>query len=394
MEATLIGALIIGGHVQGLGLVRALGVMGVPICLLDINNLNISKYSKYCNKFINLPTNFFNSSDEFCYSLKKINEVYNLQDWIIFPTDDLAVSYISQNKRELSEYFTIWTPDWECIKYCYNKNLSYRMAEKIGLPIPQSYFPEDISDLNEVNYLFKYPLIIKPSVMHEFYKITKQKVFIVNDKEELKREYLKACAIIKPTDVIIQEIIPGSADSQYSFGSFFKNTQALAYIQCRRSRQIPMDFGKASTFVEIVDAPELHTMGSKFLSAINYYGLSEVEFKKDSRDGKFKILDINPRTWKWHSLALEYGINLPYHLYCDLTEKEINVGETSKQGLKWVDFYSDFYVVINELLKGKMDIHDYLQSLKGKKTESVFSFDDLVPFIMETLLLPYLWKKR
>ena len=391
----MIGAIVIGGHVQGLGLIRALGMKRIPVYLLDTTNYNISRYSKYCKKFIQMPFEVWDSSDNFIGFLKKIHKIYNLDEWIIFPTDDLTVAYLSKNKHELAEYFTIWTPEWDCVKYCYDKKLTYKLAESIGIPIPKSYFPEGIFDLSEVDYLFQYPIIIKPAIMHEFYKKTKHKVFVIHNKEDLKRKYLKACSATNPSDIIIQEIIPGGPENLYSFGSFFNNGEAVASIMGRRSRQIPMDFGKASTFAELCEIPEIYEFGIKLLKAINYYGLSEVEFKKDPRDGIYKLLEVNPRTWKWHSIALLAGINLPYCLYCDMIERKLKISNNkNRRDVKWIDLYTDLYIVIGEMLKGKMSISDYLVSLNGEKTDAVLSFEDLKPFIMETILLPYLWKER
>ncbi len=61
----MIGAVVIGGHVQGLGLLRALGIMGIPTYLLDETNQNIARYSKYCNNFIKLPACAFSSATDF-----------------------------------------------------------------------------------------------------------------------------------------------------------------------------------------------------------------------------------------------------------------------------------------------------------------------------------------
>jgi predicted ATP-grasp superfamily ATP-dependent carboligase len=349
----MIGALVIGGHVQGLGLIRALGMKRIPVYLLDTTNYNISRYSRYCKKFIQLPPDIYDSSDNFIDFMKKIYEHYKLDKWIIFPTDDLTVAYLSKNKQELSEYFTIWTPEWDCVKYCYDKKLTYKIAESIGIPIPKSYFPEDVSDLSEVDYLFQYPIIIKPAIMHEFYKKTKHKVFVVNSKDDLKEKYLKACSATKPSDIIIQEIIPGGPENLYSFGSFFKNGEAIAYITGQRSRQIPMDFGKASTFVELCEISKIYELAAKLLKAIDYYGLSEVEFKRDPRDGIYKLLEINPRTWKWHTIALLAGINLPYLLYCDMIEGKLKISNNkNRRDAKWIDLYTDLYIVIGEMLKG------------------------------------------
>ena len=104
--------------------------------------------------------------------------------------------------------------------------------------------------------------------MHEFYKKTKHKVFVIHNKEDLKRKYLKACSATNPSDIIIQEIIPGGPENLYSFGSFFNNGEAVASIMGRRSRQIPMDFGKASTFAELCEIPEIYEFGIKLLVCV------------------------------------------------------------------------------------------------------------------------------
>lgn len=391
----MIGALVIGGHVQGLGLIRALGMERIPVYLLDTTKYNISRYSKYCKKFIKMPLDIYDSSDIFINFLKKIHKIYNLDKWIIFPTDDLTVAYLSKNKHELSEYFTIWTPEWDCVKYCYDKKLTYKLAESIGIPIPKSYFPEDASDLNDVDYLFQYPLIIKPAIMHEFYKATKHKAFVVNSKEDLKEKYLKACSATKPSDIIIQEIIPGGPENLFSFCPFFKKGKAIASIIGQRSRQIPMDFGKASTFVELCEIPEIYELGIKMLKTIGYYGLSEVEFKRDPRDEIYKLLEINPRTWKWHSITLSAGVNLPYLLYCDLIGREFEIlNDKNAENIKWIDLYTDLYISVSEIIKRRLSVREYLKSLNGKKSFSVLALDDPLPFVMETFLLIYLWKQR
>jgi hypothetical protein len=78
-----------------------------------------------------------------------------------------------------------------------------------------------------------------------------------------------------------------------------------------------------------------------------------------------------------------------------MIERKLKISNNkNRRDVKWVDLYTDLYIVIGEMLKGKMSISDYLVSLNGEKTDAVLSFEDLKPFIMETILLPYLWKER
>ena len=115
--------------------------------------------------------------------------------------------------------------------------------------------------------------------------------------------------------ILIQELIPGGPRHLFSFCPLFKDGQVLAGITGRRARQHPMDFGHASTYAESIKVPELEIMGTKFLKAIKYYGLAEVEFMQDPRDGIFKLIEVNPRIWGWHTLAVGSGVDLPYLLF-------------------------------------------------------------------------------
>ena len=51
---------------------------------------------------------------------------------------------------------------------------------------------------------------------------------------------------------------------------------------------------------EVVDA------GLRLLAALDYAG-SQVEFKRDPRDGRYKLMEINPRLYQWHGLAAACG---------------------------------------------------------------------------------------
>lgn len=390
------GAVVIGGHVQGLGIVRMLGFQRIPVVLMDVTGYNVARFSKYCSKFIKMPDDVFESEQKFCDFLKEKSRQHSLRDWLIFPTDDQTVAYLSRNKRELSNYYTIWTPAWNVVEQCYNKKLTYSLAEKIGIPIPESHFPDDLSDVRAISDQLRYPVIIKPAVMHTFYARTGSKALLVHNREELEEEYYRTIKIIPPSEIIIQEVVSGSPENLYSCGSFFKHGDMVASITGRRSRQIPMDFGKASTFVELVDIDEVRSLSLRILNALGYYGLSEVEFKYDNRDGKFKLLEINPRTWKWHSIALLSGLNLPYLLYCDMNGEgcfsELKSPNVEGSG-KWIDEYTDLYISIKELLQGRMTAHQYVRTISGNKVFGSLSSDDPLPFVAETLMAPILcWR--
>jgi len=387
-----IGVMVIGDHVQALGIIRSLGRRGIPVYLLHDNHLCISRFSRYTKQFIKTPK----PSDEskFVNFMIELAKKRGVEGWILMPTNDAAVYTLSRHKEILEGYYRVSTPCWDVVKYAYNKKLTYQLAEKISIPIPETFYPENMEELHEILPDIRFPVIIKPAIVDRFYKKTKTKVFKANTKEELVQAYIKASHIIDSSEIMVQEVIPGSPDNLYSFCSFFKNGEVMGMCIGRRRRQRPMDFGNASTFVESVYVPELVDLGTRLLKAIDYYGLSEVEFKRDVRDGEFKLLEMNARTWLWHSLAIRCGVDFPYLLYNDLIGNEVVPRTHFRENVKFIHIYTDFVVVIKEIMRANMTLGDCIKSLNGEKEFAVFSWDDPMPFIAESLMLPYLWIVR
>ena len=382
------GAVITGGDFQGLGVLRTLGRKGIPVIVLDSDHC-IGQYSRFKKKFLKSPHPSQNESYvQFLIDLAKSEKIYG---WVIFPNSDEAVYVLSKYKEVLGEFYRIPTPCWEVIQNVYIKEKTYQFAEKHGIPIPKTFYPKNVSELLALDLPF--PAVIKPSIRDHFYNQIKIKAFKINNKEDLIKTYKWVCSIIDPSEVIVQDFIPGGPKNLYSFCPFMKDSKVLASIMARRTRQHPMDFGHASTFVELVDIPEMKRIGEKFLQLINFYGIAEVEFMRDPRDNQFKLLEVNPRVWGWHSLAIGAGVDFPYLLYQDMIGEKVEVSLPLNH-LKWVRLTTDIPTVFLEIFKGKMKLSEYITSMKGKKKDAVLSLTDPLPFIAEVALIPYLWRKR
>jgi len=384
------GVIIIGDHVQSLNLIRSFGRRNIPTYLLHNKNICIARFSRY-SKFIKIPS--VNSDSLFLDFLIKLAGKKQVMNWILMPTNDKFVYFLSKHKRILEKYYKIPVPMLDTIKFAYNKKLTYLICKKNNIPTPTTFLPEGLEDLSSIIKDIKLPAIIKPAVSSHFYQKTKVKVFPVSSKDELLQKYKKASAIIDASEIMIQEVIPGGPEFVYNFSSFFKNKECIAYWTGRKIRQKPMKYG-VSTFAESVWEPDLLKWGVRFLKAIDYYGISAIEFKKDFRDGEFKLIDVNLRTWNHHDLATQCGVDLPYLLYQDMVGKSLNYIQSFKENVKWMHICTDLGVGITEILKGNIKLMEYLSTLKGEKKFAVFSLDDPLPFFVEILILPYLWMTR
>ena len=115
--------------------------------------------------------------------------------------------------------------------------------------------------------------------------MTKVKALRADTREQLEYLFRETCSVIPPEEAMLQELIPGGGEHQFSYCCFFKDGRAVAKMLVRRARQHPPLFGRSSTYVETVDMPQLEDPSERFLAAINYYGLAEIEYKFDERTG-------------------------------------------------------------------------------------------------------------
>jgi D-aspartate ligase len=386
------GVVVLGCETQGLGILRALGVQKVPTIVVDQDRFGVARASRYCKLFKQSPP--YKNYSEFIDFLINLCKKYNLKDWTLFPTDDEQVRALSEYKEDLSFYYKDWVPAWQSIETVYDKSKFYPFAKQLELDIPNTDLFHTYDELMQAE--LKYPLIIKPAVKGEFYKKFRRKAIEVHSRDELIEQMNLITPIVSIDKLMIQEIIPGHSSYQYSYVTFFKNTMPFADLIARRSRQHPMDYGKASTFVEKVDFPKIRETSVKLLRAINYYGVCEVEFKFDPRDNTLKLLEVNPRFWGWHSLTKSTGMNWPFLLFCDIYGYAyLNSANFDQRKEKWVKMTTDLPIVLNECLSNRLTIGKIINQYFSRRTEHVgFRWNDPLPFFYEWFLIPYLWIKR
>ena len=384
-----VGAVVIGGDYQGLGIVRSLGRQGVPVCVVD-NEHSVSRYSRYSKQFVSLPD--LRDERKTVDSLLEIGKRLGLDGWVLYPTREELVAAISHHRLELSEVFRVPTPDWESVKWAWDKRNTYRLAQELGIPTPITHYPENIEQLDDLRS-FTPPFAIKPAIKEHFIYATKAKAWRANSHSELRTLFQKASDLAGDGEIMVQELIPGGGSQQFSYCAFFRNGEAVGKMVVRRRRQHPLEFGRASTYVESVDIPLLEELSERFLRAIDYYGLVELEYKLDPRDLQYKLLDVNARTWGYHSLGARAGVDFCYMLYSDQVGLPVPVSK-GRPGLAWVRTTTDLPAAMMAILSGDTDWKSYLRSLRNCDVEAVFSASDPLPGLAEMALVPYLAIKK
>ncbi len=383
-----VGAVVIGGDHPGLAVVRSLGRRGIPVWVLDDQRC-ISSWSRYATRVIRV--------DDILDERKTVDAVlevgrrFNLRNWVLIPTRDETVAAFSRYRAELAEFFRVSTGEWQSVQWAWDKNKTYDLAVTLDIPCPKTFNPRNADDLSAL--YCSLPLAIKPAVKENFFYATGAKAWRADTVEQLHQLYDKAARQIRPEEILVQEIIPGDGREQYSYCAFVRHGQPHSKLTARRLRQHPREFGRAATYVETVDAPIIDELSERFLRAIDYHGLVEIEFKRDSRDGKYKLLDVNARAWGFHSIGSACGIDFPYLLYADQLELSSEPSH-AEAGIGWLRLLTDIPTAISDLVYGSLSLKAYMQSLRATRVESVFKLEDPIPSLAELMLLPFTLRKK
>jgi predicted ATP-grasp superfamily ATP-dependent carboligase len=382
------GAVVIGGDYQGLGIVRSLGRAGVPVIVLD-DEVSISRASRFSRCTVRARS--LRDEPATLQALSVLRERHGLQGWVLYPTREETVAALARNRSRLTPWFRIPTPEWDVVRHAWDKRATYTLAQRLGVATPRTWLNLGHKDVEQVD--MRGPVIVKPAIKEHFIYHTGAKAWRADTLHELRRRFQQAADIVGEAEVIIQELVPGDGAQQFSYCALFKNGTPLATMTVQRRRQHPSDFGRASTFVETVALPPIEKPSIRFLQAIGYYGLVELEYKLDPRDGQYKLLDVNARTWGYHSLGRAAGVDFPYLLYRDeLGYQQAPV--RARPGVRWIRLATDVPNAVVDVRAGRLRARDYLRSLRGIDVEAVFDLQDPLPGAYELTLLPYLFFKR
>jgi D-aspartate ligase len=383
-----VGAVVIGGDYQGLGIVRSLGRRQIPVCVIDDEH-SIARFSRYTTYWE--PVRNLRTEKETVDAIVAIGRRLSLEGWVLYPTRDETVAALARRRSLLTGLFRVPTPKWETVKWAWDKANTYRLAQELDIPTPRTWYANTVDDLEKVT--IGPPYALKPSVKENFFYATKAKAWRANDRTELRALFLRAQKLVGPGQVMIQDLIPGDGRQQFAYCAFFKEGRAIGSMVVQRRRQHPPEFGRASTFVETIDLPVLEELSERFLRTIDYYGLVELEYKLDPRDGKFRLLDFNGRTWGYHTLGHGAGVDFPHLLFADQTGEPVQICR-GQPGISWIRLLTDVPTGVREIMGGRQDWRSYLRSLRDFHVEAVFSSEDPLPGIAELAMFPYLCIRR
>ena len=372
-----------GADYRALGVARSLGRRRIPVWIIKQGGHLVAATSRYVQRRVPWPPGEDAKKIDFLLDLGVTD---GLQGWALIPSDDYAVSLASLHHDLLSKQYRVTVPSWEKLRWACDKRLLHDLASKLEVHQPWTFCASTEEELATVECPF--PVILKPAIRLRPTSLSVPKAWRADNRDALFTRFREASRFIAAENLMVQELVPGGGENQFSYAALCKDGIPLASIVARRLRQYPRDFGQFSTFVETVDEPQVAEPAERLLAAARFTGLVEVEFKNDPRNGQLKVLDINPRVWGWHTLCARAGVDFSYLLWL-LTQDQPVPRLRGHAGERWIHRSADLRVAVEEILSGGFSIASYLRSVRGPVESALFSWDDPLPGLLDLPLFAY-----
>jgi D-aspartate ligase len=370
---------------SGLGIARSLGRRGIPVFTLDPDLNEIGMSSRFCTaqQCPSIDTSERHNLDFVVRLAQSLAEKP-----VLFPTTDNVVHSYAAREDVLKPHVRLTTPSSEIIVKTAAKDNLFRTARECGIPVPETFIPKSSDDLKAISATIPYPCLIKPVRSNSWHRAAVQKTLKGisggSEKSILARtpgELVSAYSTISEFDrnVIVSEVIPG-ADSDLLYFAFYRSADGRVWhVSGRKERVTPVHFGSASYVVSIADSV-LERLSLDFLEKLDYRGLGGIEFKRDSRDGKLKLIELNARYGLWDALGQRCGVDTSHIAYLDAIGENLPAPQPARTGLKWISIARDFGALRGYRREGTLRTGDWVRSLtSGEKMWAVFAWDDPVP---------------
>jgi len=374
-------AVILDMGMGGLAITRSLGREGIPVVGLDFpREYGPGLQSRYCMPFLSShPEREPRPLLHFLLRLAKTLP----EKAVLYPSHEPYVRFVSEFREELEAHFLIAIPSRGIMNSVLDKRKQYDLARSVGVSYPATYSLENLDQLEEIRNQIEYPAFIKPCYSKGMWteRYSDVKGFQVGNQVELTNIWKRLSA--EDLQVFVQSVVQGPDSNVFEAYIYVaKNGLPLATFVTQKLRQYPIMFGNATLMVSVHN-DEVLRFALKFFRGIDYRGLGSIEIKKDARDEKYKLIELNPRLGMQSIHATHAGLNFPLIQYTDLIGSPMEDINNYKDGVKWLDMMHDFMAFRALYRRGRLSVNDWLGSISNADCHAYFARDDLKPFLKQ-----------
>jgi predicted ATP-grasp superfamily ATP-dependent carboligase len=365
---------------------RSLGALGIPVYGLAHRRLSAANVSRYCAGTVRAgedgrPTP---DADRDLEALLAAGQKLGKGTILMVGSDEWAF-FVADHADALEELFRFPRVSSSLVRDLATKDGLYSLALGHGVPTPRIAFPRNSAEAAEIARELTYPVFLKPIVSRP----RGQWKDIAEDTDSLLANYRLMEESPSDPNVMFQEYIPGRDSDVWMFDGYFdERGNCLVGFTGQKLRQHPAHMGIA-TFAVCSQNETVIDTTVRLLSGVGYSGLVDIGYRYDRRDGRYKVLDINPRLGGCFRLFVDRnGLDVARAMYLDLTGEPVPA-VVPWEGRRWVKEDADLIALKYYRRLDGLKVGSWLVSVWHADEGATFSLRDPLPFLLSLGLLAY-----
>jgi len=295
-----------GENRSSLAVTRSLGRKGHKIVVSGKHVSAIAASSRFCFRYCKVTDPSLNGN-AYADDILEIVRRENIE--VIFPMTEQSIYCLNRVRREIECYAILACAQADKMDAVSNKYRLFQLAEELKVEIPRTlYIKDNLDFLEKESSIPAFPVVVKPSFskLEVGGRIVAGSVMFARTADELKRLYETKEVLGYPS--LIQELISGEGTGLFTL---FDRDRHLALFSHRRLLEKPPSGGVSVLSESVPFAPDMVEASHRLLAHVGWQGVAMVEFKRDIRDGKPKLMEINGRLWGSLQLAVSSGVDFP-----------------------------------------------------------------------------------
>ena len=366
-------------HHGALAVARTLGRLGVPVYAVVEDSYTPLALSRYLTRAF-VWDSWPSDPESFLKSMSMIGEII-ARPTIIIPIDDLSAIFAAENTASLGRWFILPRVPLQIPRLLANKASFHALCTELGTPVARTVVPRSFEDVREFAESTEFPVVVKATeqwvLLNDRYNVK-----VIKTPDELFGFYEKLQHGERERS-IIQEYIPG--EDWVTHGYYNSEREISVTFTGRKLLDYPADAGSTAQGLSLGNET-LVCESERFLRAVGYSGIVDIDWRKDKRDGKFKILDCNPRIGQnFRMFESGAGIDVVRAQHLDLSGRSISSAAMIEGRLFTVEL---FYILryLRNPRRGALK-PDASMYLPRESELAWWSRDDPVPFFIMSVRL-------
>lgn len=296
---------------QALAVIRGLGMAGVPVLAASTIPKNIGFASRY-TKATGLYTDPHKSTEHFASDIIELVKRHDVS--MIIPAVESTLVALDRHRELIEQYARLAAPDSATLDWAVDKLKTLQLAQQLGVPAPKTLCTNDLDEALAEIRSFSFPVALKPrgnSLHLSTLNHLRFKVKYARNLEELERmlRFMHRSGTLP----LVQEYVQGTG---VCVATLFDRGRPVVILPYQRVRELPLTGGVSVLRKTLPPDERLETFVTRLLQAKQWHGTAMVEFKYNSVQNSFTLMEINGRFPASTALSLDAGINLPYLAFC------------------------------------------------------------------------------